>query len=478
MRKTSSLIAGGFLAATLLSGCKLPQAVGRQENRSTPARYSDTLVADTLNSATLPPTAFFTDPYLVALIDTALRYNQEINIVQQEIAITRNEIRIRQGDFLPSVRLRGSAAVDKRARYTNIGALERNIEIKPGVETPEPLPDFLIAAQATWEVDIWRKLRNARQSAIKRYLASQEGRNFAITNLIAEVANSYYELLALDNQLAILEQNIGIQTTALGIVRLQKEAARVTELAVKRFEAEVAKTQSLQYDIRQRITETENRINFLLGRFAQSIPRDPAAFNTAIPAAAQPGIPSQLLANRADVRRAEQQLAASRLDVKVARAQFYPSLGINAAVGFQAFNPAYLVSAPESILANLAGDLVAPIINRNAIKALYLTANAQQVQAAYNYERSILNGYVEVANQLSRIQNLGRSYELKTQQVAALNRSVSISNDLFKSARADYVEVLLTQREALESKFDLVEVRMQQMQAVVGAYQALGGGWR
>jgi outer membrane protein TolC len=177
------------------------------------------------------------------------------------------------------------------------------------------------------------------------------------------------------------------------------------------------------------------------------------------------------------VRRAEQQLAAAKLDVKAARANFYPSLRITAGAGFQAFNPAYLIK-PESILYSLAGELMAPLLNRNAIKAAYYSANASQVQAVFNYERSILRAHIEVVNQLSNISNLKKSYDLKAQQVQALNQSIDISTVLFKSARADYMEVLLTQRDALESRFELIETKKQQMNAMVNIYQALGGGWR
>jgi outer membrane protein TolC len=164
--------------------------------------------------------------------------------------------------------------------------------------------------------------------------------------------------------------------------------------------------------------------------------------------------------------------------VKVARARFYPSVGISASVGYNAFNPTYFFKSPESILYSLAGDLAAPLINRNAIKATYYSANVKQIQAVYNYERTILNAYVEVMNQLAKINNMQQSYNLKTKQVEALTKSVDISNDLFKSARADYMEVLLTQRDALEAKFELIETQKQKMNATVNIYQALGGGWR
>jgi len=327
-------------------------------------------------------------------------------------------------------------------------------------------------------VDIWKKLRNSKKAAITRYLSTEEGKNFVITNLIAEVADSYYELLALDNQLEIVKQNIGLQKNALEIIKVQKEAARATELAVQKFQAEVLKTQSLEYDIKQQIKETENRINFLLGRYPQDIPRERANFLTIMPAMINSGIPSQLLANRSDIRQSELDLAAAKLDVKVARAEFYPSFGISAGVGFQAFNPTYLFRMPESLLYSIAGDIAGPLINRNAIKAEFLNANARQVQAMYNYERTILNAYIEVSTQLSNISNLEKSYDLKSQQVEALTRSIDISGDLFKNARADYLEVLMTQRDALEAKLELIETKKAQMSAVVRVYRGLGGGWR
>ncbi|MCJ8167414.1 TolC family protein [Pontibacter sp. E15-1] len=475
LKRIISIGLGVACMSLTFTACTTPALVEKSVNTAVPASYKTS--QDTSNTAKGKWQAYFTDPNLSALIDNALQNNQELNITLQEIQVAQNEIRARKGEYLPSVGLRGAAGVDKVARYTNIGAMEATTDIKPEKEMPEPLPDFLAGAFATWEVDIWHKLRNAKEAAVLRYLSSVEGKNFMVTNLVAEIANSYYELLALDNQLDIVQQNIEIQTNALEIVKLQKQAARVTELAVRRFEAQVLSTRSLQYDIQQRITETENRINFLVGRYPQPIARDAKAFNNLAPVAIQAGVPAQLLENRPDIKQAELDLAAAKLDVQVAKANFYPSLGITAGIGFQAFNPAYLLKSPESLLYSLAGDLTGPLINKNAIKATYYSANAKQIQAVYNYEKTILNAYIEVANQLSNISNLEKSYDLKSQQVQALNQSIVISNDLFRSARADYMEVLLTQRDALESRFELIETKMKQLNATVHMYQALGGGW-
>ncbi|MDB5240108.1 MAG: transporter [Spirosoma sp.] len=458
------------------AACKTPALITRTENRAVPASYNNS--QDSTNTGKIRWKEFFTDPNLNALIDTALQNNQELNISLQEIAIASNEIRARQGAYLPFVGFGGAVGVTRAGRYTSEGVLEGNTERTLDTRIPYFLPNFQLGPTASWEVDIWRKLRTAKKAAVIRYQSSVEGRNFSITNLVSEIATSYYELLGLDNELAIVQQNLDIQTNALNLVKIQKQATRVTELAVRRFEAQVLNTQGLQYGIQQRIIETENRINFLVGRYPnQPIARDAQSFSNLVPAIVNTGIPSQLLENRPDIRQAELNLAAAKLDVQVAKADFYPSLNISASVGLSAYNPKFLFS-PESILFSLAGSLVGPWINRNAIIAAYYSTNARQTQAAYQYERTVLNAYIEVANQLSNISNLGKSYDVKARQVEALTQSVAISNTLFNAARADYTEVLFTQRDALESRFQLIETKVQQLNAMVSMYRALGGGWK
>lgn len=465
---------GGAFIAMAISACA-PSVTLKTENRSVPASYTNSL--DTTNSAKINWKEYFNDPNLAVLIDSALKNNQELNIITQEINITKNEIRARKGEYLPSVNLKAGGGVDKVGRYTRDGALEANTEIEPGEEFPEPFSDLMIGAYASWELDVWKKLRNSKKVAMYKYLASVEGKNFMVTNLVSEIANSYYELLALDNQLAIVKQNIEIQQKALSIVKLQKQAAKVTELAVQKFEAEVLKNQSLQFELQQMIIEIENRINFLVGRFPQPVQRSSTSLELLIPNTVYSGIPSQLLDNRPDIKQAELEMEAAKLDVKVAKANFYPALSITAGLGYQAFNPKHLLATPESMLYSLVGDLIMPLVNRNAIKAEYFNAGSKQIQAVYDYERAILAAHIEVSSLLSNISNLERSYELRKKQVGVLTRSIDVSNVLFKSARADYMEVLLTQRDALEAKMELIETKKQQMNAMVNIYRALGGGW-
>lgn len=470
--KGGLLLGLGLLAAS----CQAPKIADDHSTSQMPAAFA--VNGDTANLASLNWRTIFKDQNLQNLIDTALQHNQELLITLQDLSIAKNDVRLRQASLLPRVNGRITAGLDKVGRYTSQGAGDATTDIAPGIETPEPLMDYAAVVSANWEVDIWKKLRNTKKAALTRYLSSLEGKNFVLSNLVAEVADAYYELISLDNELEIVQQNIALQKDAFEVIKVQKQASRVTELAVQKFQAEVLKSEGLAFDILQQIKETENKINFLLGRYPTPILRDKSVLQTALSIPVQAGIPSQLLANRPDIKQAELDLLAAKLDVKVARAEFYPSFEISAAMGFQAFKPSYLVRFPESVLYSLAGDLAGPLINRNAIKAEFNTANAKQIQAIYNYERTILNAYIQVSNQLSGIENLGKRYELKSRQVEALGKSVSLSNDLFRSARADYLEVLMTQRDMLEAKLELVETRKAQLNTTINIYKYLGGGWR
>lgn len=465
-----------LLLIGVMGSCSIPKVTLKQANTNLPESYKDQNFSDSASVAAINWRDYFEDPNLIALIDTALQNNQELNIVLQELMIRKNEMLEKSGEYLPFVNLGAGVGAEKPGRFTREGAVEHNLEIEEGREFPEPLGDYKIGVVASWEVDIWRKLRNAKDASQLRYLAANEGKNFLVTNLIAEIGNSYYELLALDNLLEIINNNTAIQEEALRNVKLQKQYAKANQLAVNRFEAQLLKTKNLQYAVRQQIVETENRINFLIGRYPKDIERRSEAFMAFKLDNIQSGIPSKLLQNRPDILQAEFQLQASSLDVKVARSDFYPSLDITAGIGYQAFDPNILFN-PKSILYNAAGEIMAPLINKKAIKARYKMASAMQIQAVIEYEQTILNAYTDVLNQLNELDNFSGSFETKRKEVDILNESVTIANTLFRYAQADYVEVLLTQEEVLDAKMELVEIKLKQLLARIEIYRSLGGGW-
>ncbi|ASF48053.1 TolC family protein [Methylovulum psychrotolerans] len=476
MSKSKAWPVIALAVGALLQACSIPDIASKKPDVQLPSSFQPELVKKT-SSATVKWQTFFDDPKLVSLIGTAVANNKEVNMMLQRISMAQNEIQARKGEYLPFVKFGAGADGEKVGKYTRNGAVEDNLDISNGQAFPTFLGNYQFGLFSTWELDVWKKLRNATKVAALEYMATSEGKNFLVTNLVAEVAHSYYELLALDNQLKNLEQNIAIQKNGLEVVKQLQFYARSTTLAVKRYEAEVAKNQSRIYEVKQQITVAENRINFLLGRTPQAIPRAAAGFMDMQPKMLQVGIPSQLLQNRPDIRQAELELAAADLNIQVARANFYPSFAMKAGLGFDAFDLKYLINTPESLAAMIAGEMVAPVVNKNAIIATYKNANAKQVQAAYEYEQTIIKAYNEVANQLANIANLDKNYQLKRGQVDLLVQSIDVSTQLFKSARADYLDVLLTQRDALEAKKELIETKQKQIVAMVDLYKALGGGW-
>ena len=429
------------------------------------------------NSARLGVEEFYSDPLLTRLIRQGVAGNRELKMLEQEVQIANSEVLARRGAYLPLVTIGAGAGAERSSRFTREGAVEDQLTVAPGRPFPEPLPMYRMGLDFTWRLDIWRALRNARDAAEQRYIATVERRNAFATRLVADIAENYYRLVALDQRLDTLDKTIGLQQQSLEVSKALKGAGRVTELPVQRFRAEVLKNQSEKAIVAQDIVEVGNRINLLVNRYPEAVERifPPAYFDLNIHALSA-GVPSQLLQNRPDIRQAERELIAAGLELKSIRARFYPDLTITAGIGYQAFNPAYLFTSPEALIANIAGGLVAPLVNKKAIQADYLSANARQLASIYNYQRVVLNAFTEVVNRLSEVENTRKGIEIKKQQLEAIVASVDIAGKLFQNARAEYVEVLLAQRDLQDARMTLIQIKMQQLSAVVNAYQALGGG--
>jgi multidrug efflux system outer membrane protein len=475
MKKYNYIIVGLFVAACLtVSSCKTPQFATEISAKPIPESFGNT--TDTVSTATISWKAFYSDKYLVKLIDTALVNNYDVLISLQKIKAAQSDVLFSKGAMLPSVSGVVNAGVRRFGVYTMDGAGNATTDITPGKLIPLNLPDYLVGLQTSWEVDVFGKLKNQKKAAVSRVLSSEAMKNVVTTNLIAEIANSYYELIALDQSITIIDKNIAIQENALEMVIVMKEAAASNELAVKQFKAQLLNIKAMKVELQQQITEIENKINFLIGSYPQKIERQTSFTASNLPSEIQFGIPSALLQNRPDIRMAEFELMASKLDVKSAKAQFYPSLTITGGVGYQAFKPNLLFN-PQSVAFNLLGGLTAPLLNRSAIKASFNKANAYQVEALYSYQSTILNAYLEVNTEMVRITNLKELLKLKTEETQELNNSIEIASDLFKFGRANYLEVLTVQQNALQAELDLIEAQKQQFQTTVNVYKALGGGW-
>ena len=255
--------------------CKTPQATMPQDTLkdSLPTLSKD-------SSVTISPAwrEFFQDPMLQKLIETALQNNQDLKITLQELAIAKSAITAKQAALLPSVTANIGAGVSKVGRYTAEGAGNVGTEITPGHNIPTVIPDLNPSLQVDWTIDLWNKLNSGKKAAVERYLASEAGQRAIKSQLVADVAENYYLLLALDYKLSVMQQYISLQKDAVRIAQIQKEADADTQLAVEKFEAELAKAQADEFLLRQSIVETENNLNLLLGRFPQTIQRTKVDF--------------------------------------------------------------------------------------------------------------------------------------------------------------------------------------------------------
>lgn len=457
----------------IVPSCRTPELRPAEGGRDLPDTFNGETSAE--NSSQVSIHEFFSDPILTGLIDQGLVENQQLKILGEEVQIANNEVLRRRGAYLPFFTLGTHAGLNKYSDYTLPGSDNLLNTYPGGHHFPVPLPDFMGQARVSWQVDIWRQLRNARDAQSLRYLATWEGRNYVATRLVADIAENYYSLIALDKRMENLDRTIALQEDSLAKAKAKKEFAQGTELAVQRFQAEVQKNQSEKLILSQEIVETENRINYLVGRFPERVERSTEFFDQNVHALSL-GVPSDLLRNRPDIRKAERELEATGLDIEVARANFYPKLNLSAGVGYEAFNPKFLFRTPESLIYDVAGDLAAPLINKKAIQAEYMNANARQLQAIYEYQRVVLTAFTEVINSISKVHNYTKSIEIKKQQLESLEASVSAAGKLFLAGRIDYIDVLFAQRDLRDARIVLIDTKKDQLIGIVDTYQALGGG--
>lgn len=461
-----------------LSGCKTAFESEKNITDKLPKRF---LNEGTSEKLSLPNRSnFFIDSTLTGLINTSLQQNFDVQLAMQRVQQYRSEVILTKGIRLPDLNLNASAGQQRFGKYTadGVGNYDTNFSqnITQNQTMSNPLPDYYVGLHSQWELDLWGKLNNKKKAAYARFLASENGKNLVITNMIAEVAGLYYELLALDAEKKILVENIELQESSLEIVTIQKQVGRANELGIEIMQGRLLNSKGKLIEVEQKIIINENQINFLLGRYPQPIKRPESILNLPLPQKIAEGVPSDMLGKRPDIVQAEFELTATKSDVKSAQAAFYPSLIINGSVGFHAFDAALLLESPSSLAYNIIGGLTAPLLNRRVLKAQLLSAKTSQKQAYINYHKTIVNGFKEVYNSITQLNNAQKMTELKTQEVKTFKNSIATSGELFKTGKANYLEIVNTQKNYLDSQLELVNLKKIQLQSTVNLYRSLGGG--
>ena len=420
----------------------------------------------------------FKDQYLINLIDTALFNNPDLGILLQEIEMQRAGVLRTKGSLTPTLSANLIPAIRRYGLYTMDGAGNISTEILPGKIVPINLPDQYIGLQSSWEIDVWGKLKSRKRAALARLLSSVEGRNLAITQIVAEIASAYCALVATDQQIKMIDELKLIQQRSFTIVEKQKEAGLTNELAVSQVKAQLRELETMRLVAVAEQIDLEGKINQLSGRFGGKIKRSsslPVLFDVDD---LKVGSPVELLTNRPDIKQAELGLQAAKADVAAARAAFKPSFTLTANFGYQSFRPSLWFNTPQSIAYAFVGGLTAPLLNRAALKADLGIANAAQQQSFLVYQRNVLNAFNEVSVQVRQSKVLSQKVDILDEQVKGMNQTTGIAEDLFVSGRATYLEVLFAQQAVLNARATLIEATKEQYLNSIDLYRALGGGWK
>ncbi len=425
---------------------------------------TDNLPLDSLNVAEVSWRNIFTDPVLAGHIEKGLENNIDIRIALQQIIAAQAFVRQGRAGYLPTVNAGGSVNHQILSRNSQFGSFfEGNIT------------QYEVAADLSWEADIWGRIRSNRRAFEAGYLQSVAAHQAVKSELVASIASTYYQLLALDEQLRITMQTIENRESSLETTKALKEAGTVTEVGVKQTEAQLYTAQAILIDIRNQIRLLENSLSIILGEAPKDIQRS-RLDDQIIAEELHIGVPAQLLRNRPDVLASEYALINAFELTNVARSDFYPSLRLTATGGFQSLELKELFDV-NSLFANLAGSLAQPVLNQRRIRTAYEVSLAEQEQALLNFRQSLLTAGREVSDALSNFKAAEESIEVRENEYEANELATSYSEELLNNGLVNYLEVLTARENTLNAQLELVNARFNRLNAIVDLYQALGGGW-
>ena len=437
------------IAALALSSCGLYKQYEREEMHFVDSLYRRMNVPqDSILTGSIAWDRIFTDPILHEWIQDGLAYNTDLNVARLKVKEAEAALLAARWALLPG------------ADFSAQGGL-------PG--------QFSASIGASWQTDIFGGLRNAKRRAQAALEQSEAYRQAVQTQLVATIANSYYTLLMLDEQLSISTRTKNTWEESIRTLEALKRAGKTNEAAVLQAKANKLSVEASILTLEKEILAVENSFCALLGIVPMPVERSSMAMQE-LPATLSAGVPLDLLSRRPDVRHAELALAQTFYSVNSARASFYPNITLSGAIGWTTGN-GNIALDPGSLIANFIAGLTQPIFGRGVNKARLQAAQAQYEQAAYLFRQSLLDAGVEVNNALTMWQTAKKRVELDKKQVLNLQAAVWNTQLLMKHGNADYLEVLTAQKNLLQAELTEASDRFDEVQSVINLYQALGGGY-
>jgi multidrug efflux system outer membrane protein len=449
------------------AGCAVGPDYRRPEVNAPAAFRSEAGPREAASLADLPWWEVFDDPVLQGLVREALAGNYDLRIAVARVERARALAGVARAEFFPWIDYQAGVQRDRGV-----------FKFEPELQRPDGSADnlFLGGLAATWEIDVWGRIRRANEAARAELLATEEGRRGVLLTLVSDVARSYFDLLALDARLDIARGAVDSFNRTYTLFRRRFELGVVSTLQTSRAEGALAATAATVPDFERQIAFAENQINVLLGRDPGPVPRGAVLTAQRLPPAVPPGIPSALLERRPDVRQAEQRLVKANAEIGVAKASFFPRIGLTALLGGVSPELSAITSGTASVWA-LAGSLSGPIFQGGRILENYRASVAAWDAARLAYELTAVRAFQEVSDALVALQKLAGFEAEQLRAVTAYEQSVRVANRRYLGGLASYYEVLEAQQLLFPAQDLLARVRRDRFLALVALYRALGGGW-
>lgn len=461
-----------FTLFLLLAGCKVSKDIETPQPELPQEYRNATASTDTTSIAEIEWKQFFPDANLQELIGKAIAGNYDLQTALKNIEAAQQQLTQTKWNNVPQLGL-GVSANSTIPSENSLNGLSLNNFLNTS-----HIEDYNASLSLSWEADIWGKLRGRKKEALAQYLKTEEARKLVQTNLVAGVAQGYYNLLMLDAQLDVAKKNLALNESTLRIVNMQFNAGQVTSLAVQQTESQRLRAAQIVPMLEKEIIIQENALSILTGALPAEIVRNSTLDLTPLLNELSTGVPSSILSHRPDVKASEYELAAANARVGVTKASMYPALNITANGGLNSFKSNNWFNMPASLFGIVAGSVTQPLLQRRQLRTQYEVAKVEREKAVIAFRQSVLKAVGEVSDALVRVEKLKQEQEFAAERVANLQKATTNADMLFKSGMANYLEVITAQGNVLQSELDLAALKRDQLNAVAQLYRSLGGGWR
>lgn len=437
-----------------------------------PEEFRFTATADTASVANLEWKEFFKDPALQGLIEKGIAHNLDLQIALKQVASSQE--RLLQAKYLqyPDIGFGVTGQISRPSKNSMNG---QSLNLFIGKNHVE---DYNAAFNLSWEADIWGKIKNQQEVSRMQYLQTYEATKAIQTQVVAAIAQGYYNLLMLDKQLTIAQSNLELSSNTLSITEKMWESGDTTSLGVQQATAQKQSTELLISQLQQNIAIQENALSILVGEAPNKVSRGIEMSDTSLSQDLSTGLPAKMVSRRPDVRQQELVLLESNSLVGIAQANMYPSLKITANGGVNSFKFDNWFQIPASLFGSVLGGITQPIFQKRQLKTDLAVAKIQREKNVLAFRQSVLNAMGEVSDALVSNENLKVQEQKATEQVTTLKDGIKSAQMLYKGGLANYLEVITAQANSLQAELNLASVKRQRLSSIVDLYRALGGGWK